>query len=395
MKCDQEKMKKFTVRDAKKTLEVLFEISDAVTTTRDLKELYRSIHNSLGRILDVDNFYIALHNEEKDSIFFPYHVDEKDDMPEEILNFSESASLTGQVIKAGEPLIFFEQDIIDFAKSRNRKTIGRICKIWLGAPLTIKNKVIGAIAIQSYTSPDHYKKEDLSLLHAVSQHIALAIERKESDKKLKEQRNILDKILQSSPVGICLLENRVFKWVNNEMLTMFGYKNKQEFKNAEVSMIYNSEADYKAAGKIISRDVKTKGKSDFDFDLKKKDGSLFKAHIILTGSNSEDPFERIIVTFADISQREHIQKEKLEKEKLQGVLEMAGAVCHEINQPLQAILGYSSLYQDNDAISSQELNHIKAQAARIGDITKRLSNITKYKTVDYPGNTKIVDIWGS
>ncbi len=85
----------------------------------------------------------------------------------------------------------------------------------------------------------------------------------------------------------------------------------------------------------------------------------------------------------------------LEKEKLQGVLEMAGAVCHEINQPLQTIIGYSTLYQEKDSISSRELNYIKAQAARIGDITKRLSNITQYKTINYPGNTKIVDIWGS
>lgn len=393
MTSDRGRIKKIVVRDAKKTLEVLFEISEAVTTTRDLNDLYRAIHHALGRILDVDNFYIALHNEEKDSISFPYHVDEKDDVPREIFNFSETASLTGQVIKAGEPLIFYDQDIIDFARAQNRKTIGTICKIWIGAPLTIKNRVIGVVSMQSYTSPDYYKKEDLNLLHAISQHIALAIERKESDEKLREQRKILEKILQSSPVGICLVENRIFKWVNNEMLTMFGYKI-QEFKNAELGMIYNSEAEYEEAGKIISRDVKKKGKSDFDFNLKKKDGSVFKAHIILAGSNSEHPFKSTIVTFADISQRELIQKEKLEKEKLQGVLEMAGAVCHEINQPLQAIMGYSSLYQDDDK-SSRELDHIKTQAARIADITKRLSNITKYKTMDYPGNTKIVDIWGS
>ena len=98
---------------------------------------------------------------------------------------------------------------------------------------------------------------------------------------------------------------------------------------------------------------------------------------------------------ADISQREVAQKAKLEKEKLQGVLEMAGAVCHEINQPLQTIIGYSTLYRDNETLSSREMDHIKAQAKRIGDITKRLSNITQYKTINYPGDTKIVDIWGS
>jgi transcriptional regulator with GAF, ATPase, and Fis domain len=59
-------------RDATKALEVLFEISEAVTTTRNLDELYRAIHKSLGKILRVNNFYIALHHEEKDSITFPW-----------------------------------------------------------------------------------------------------------------------------------------------------------------------------------------------------------------------------------------------------------------------------------------------------------------------------------
>ncbi|RLC06747.1 MAG: hypothetical protein DRH34_00075 [Deltaproteobacteria bacterium] len=395
MKGDKPQKKKAGTRDANKTLEVLFEISEAVTFTRNLDELYRVIHQSLGKILNVDNFYIALYHEERDSITFPYHVDEKDDDPEEIFDFSKTTSLTGQVIKAREPLIFFEQDIIDLARARNQRSTGTISKIWYGAPLIIKERVIGAIAMQSYKSPDDYTAADLTVLNTISQHIALAIERKESDEKLTRQRNILEKILESSPVAIGLVENRIFKWVNNEMLNMFGYEKKQDFENADVRMIYNSEADYEKVGKIIYRDLKKKRKSDIDFDLKRKDGTILKANIIITSSNFENPFKSTIVIFADISQRELAQKEKLEREKLQGVLEMAGAVCHEINQPLQSIIGYSTLYQDNDSLSPRELNNIKTQAMRIGAITKKLSNITQYKTINYPGNTKIVDIWGS
>ncbi|MBL6996218.1 PAS domain-containing protein [Desulfobacula sp.] len=218
---------------------------------------------------------------------------------------------------------------------------------------------------------------------------------KERDENLTNQQKILEKIIESSPVGISLVENRVFKWVNNEMLKMFGYEKKEDFENADAHMIYNSYEDYETAGQIIFHDLKEMGKSDFDFDLKRKDGTIFKAHIIITSPGIENSIKSTIVIITDISQREVAQKAKLEKEKLQGVLEMAGAVCHEINQPLQTIMGYSTLYQDNDIISSREMNHIKTQAKRIGEITKRLSNITHYKTINYPGDTKIVDIWGS
>ena len=77
---------------------------------------------------------------------------------------------------------------------------------------------------------------------------------------------------------------------------------------------------------------------------------------------------------------------------------MAGAVCHEINQPLQAIIGFSDLLlleRDDEKIMDRGLNAIKSQAERLGRITQKLSNVTHYKTVEYPGNRTIVDIWGS
>jgi len=83
-----------------------------------------------------------------------------------------------------------------------------------------------------------------------------------------------------------------------------------------------------------------------------------------------------------------------EKEKLQGVLEMAGAVCHELNQPLMAISGYSELLlmdMPEDKIQHKSLKKIKQQVDRVGDITKKLMCITRYKTKSYL-NKNIIDI---
>jgi len=44
-----------------------------------------------------------------------------------------------------------------------------------------------------------------------------------------------------------------------------------------------------------------------------------------------------------ITHRLQAETELRQHEKLQGVMEMAGAVCHELNQPMQAISGYSEI----------------------------------------------------
>jgi len=384
-------------RDLAGTIEVLFEISDAVTRTRDLDDLYRVIHKSLDKILNVNNFYIALLDEERDAVFFPYHVDEMDDDLEEILNFSREPACTGKVIKNRSPMIFYEQDILNLAREMGKRPLCTVAKIWLGAPLIVKNRVIGAMAIQDYNSATAYQEQDLVLLNSISQHVALAIERKEAEEKIKDQRRIMEKILESSPVGIALVQNRKFKWVNAEMVQMFGYGDKEEIQNNSVRMVYSATRDYDYAGQAIYDSLMTHGTADYEIDVVKKDGTLFPAHIRINCTDNDDPMAWTIATVTDISQRKAVEEETYERERLQGVLEMAGAVCHEINQPLQAILGYSELLLlgPEPDIAKKNLDSIKSQASRLGEITKRLSNITRYKTIEYPGNTKIVDIWGS
>ena len=73
---------------------------------------------------------------------------------------------------------------------------------------------------------------------------------------------------------------------------------------------------------------------------------------------------------------------------------MAGAVCHELNQPMQAISGYSeiimlSLEADHPLYNKFEI--IKQQIDRMGDMTRKLMTITRYETTDCL-NGKIIDI---
>ncbi len=84
-----------------------------------------------------------------------------------------------------------------------------------------------------------------------------------------------------------------------------------------------------------------------------------------------------------------------EREKLQGVLEMAGAVCHELNQPLQVVSVYAEmLLMDMPGNDPQfkMLTSIKTGVKRIGKLTEKIMNITRYKSKPYLSNGKIVDI---
>lgn len=102
-----------------------------------------------------------------------------------------------------------------------------------------------------------------------------------------------------------------------------------------------------------------------------------------------------VAILADLTSKNSAHMDRVRKEKLEGVLETAGAVCHEFNQPLQALSGYTELIalQKTDKARTSYVSKILDQVDRMHDITRKLQNITHYETTDYAGVTKIIDIY--
>ncbi|MBW1855312.1 MAG: hypothetical protein JRJ00_11655 [Deltaproteobacteria bacterium] len=89
------------------------------------------------------------------------------------------------------------------------------------------------------------------------------------------------------------------------------------------------------------------------------------------------------------------EKEQLHRGRLEGVLEMAGAVCHEMSQPMQIILGNSDLLLKHMSENNKlydKINKIREGIDRMRAITSKIKSITKYETKDYIGDIKIIDI---
>lgn len=97
----------------------------------------------------------------------------------------------------------------------------------------------------------------------------------------------------------------------------------------------------------------------------------------------------------DITEHRKAEEETLYREKLKSVIETAGAACHELNQPLQAVLGFSDLLSrklPKDAEAGKWVLKIRDQVERMAEITRKLNNITRYEVQEYLAGMKIVDL---
>ena len=118
---------------------------------------------------------------------------------------------------------------------------------------------------------------------------------------------------------------------------------------------------------------------------------LFSLAPVMDGQ--ENPSGSVAV-LVDLTEKNRAARDRMRKEKLEGVLEIAGAVCHELNQPLQTLSGYTELLtmtlegDENRAF----VEKLTPQIERMRDISNKLHSITRYETMDYGAQTKIIDI---
>jgi signal transduction histidine kinase len=130
----------------------------------------------------------------------PYFEDEKDNID----SWPLEKSLTGYVIKQNRPLLLTKQHISELEKKGEIVAIGTICEVWLGVPLHIEGKVIGAFVVQSYDNPLAYNEKDLEMLGFISHQISISIQRKQDIQNL---RIALSKAEESDRLKTAFLSN--------------------------------------------------------------------------------------------------------------------------------------------------------------------------------------------
>ena len=174
---------------------VIFQIAEAATTVSAMDELYQTIHQLLGKIINVNNFYIALYDQEKQLLSFPFCKDEVDIYPKPK---ALGRGLTEYMIHTGKSLFLPKTELFKLVEDGEIELIGTPAELYLGTPLKIKTRIIGVLAVQSYSANDVYSEKDLRVLEYVSGQIAAVIIHKQAEeiiRKSEEKHRLLSEEL--------------------------------------------------------------------------------------------------------------------------------------------------------------------------------------------------------
>ena len=346
------------------------EIVHALNETANLDQLLTRIHGSLKRILPAENCFVALHNPDDDTFYFPFLVDEFDSVPPPQ---KVGRSCTAYVFRTGRASLIPQREFDHLAASGEVELVGSPSPAWLGVPLKIPTATIGVLVVQHYQNENAYDQRDLEFLESVGGHIALAIERRRAEEELRKNESMLRLLFEHNPLPTWLYEIESLKFlrVNQAATELYGYSG-QEFSEMTVLDIRPEEQRAKALSYLKELEADAE---EHEFWLHRaKDGRTFEVETISHELKYAGKRVRLVVA-QDISERRQLEGQLRQAQKMEAVGRLAGGVAHDFNNLLMVIKGHTELLLNVLEPAEQitrKIEQIDKSADRAAALTRQL-----------------------
>jgi GAF domain-containing protein len=182
-------------RRAEKVQSGLYRIAELAGAAQDMQEFYAAVHAVVGELMPANNFFIALYDQERQLISWPYYADELDpDVPDpnkwDAFGSGDARGTTAYVLRVGEPQLLDHQRMRGLVEQGEIDLVGFTSEqaSWLGVPLQAEGRTAGVLVVQSYTQAIQYSEQDKELLAFVGQHVGAALSRARAIEETR-QRN--------------------------------------------------------------------------------------------------------------------------------------------------------------------------------------------------------------
>ena len=359
--------------------EIQFNIAHSMVTSPTIHDLFLTVKKELNKIIYANNLFIALYDLKTNNLTTQFGDDEK----EFVRNIPPEKSLSGKVMKAGKALLFTKKEIRKLADKGEIILIGERAEVWLGAPLTVKNKPMGVIAVQSYTNPKAYDEKAKEIMGIIANQLSLYIE----EKRTKEFNLKLSKATEQSPIIIQITNIAgTIEYVNPKFTEITGYttdevigQNPRILKSGE-----HSKAFYQKLWDTVLSGKEWKG----EFHNKKKNGELFwESALISPIYNDSGEITHLLAVKEDITEKKKILSELIRaKEKAEESDRLKTAflqnMSHEIRTPLNGILGFADLLAYENISADQTRTYAHYILSSGNRLLKLINNILDISRIE-------------
>lgn len=244
-----------------------------------------------------------------------------------------------------------------------------------GYPLLLEDRLVGVLAMFARKP---LSQTTLQALLAVSNLIALGIERKRSDESLGQAQQRLQYVLASSPAILFTLaveEHRILglSWISDNLREVLGH-GPEEATGADWWMANIHPEDCDRVVAEMQEQLFGQGRISHEYRFRHRDGTYrwTRGEIRMNYDSAGRPVEAV-GSWADVSEQKQLEEQLRQAQKMEAIGSLAGGVAHDFNNLLTIINGYSEIIQTQLAADSP----MRSLAREIGQAGERAASLTR------------------
>ncbi|MGB3223917.1 MAG: chemotaxis protein CheB [Desulforhopalus sp.] len=214
--------------------------------------------------------------------------------------------------------------------------------------------------------------------NGISVYFQVTTAQKEAQKELEHQKEILQAIIDNSPVMITMFDQKV-----NVLLVNRAFEEKSGWAQNEINSIDIMERCY--PDPVLRAEVlhyMQKASIEWkEIEMTTKNGETLDT----MWSNVRLDDKTMIGIGLDITEKKKIEDSLRESQKIDSLGTLAGGIAHDFNNILSAIIGYAEIAKEDLPESSPvttSLKHILTSGKRASELVKQILTFSRRQRVD-------------
>jgi len=369
-------------------------ISRMVNSTLDLDSVLNTIVQRIPVSLNAMGCTLRLFNPQTNQLELvaSYGVSES---YLERSNIEDEKNVT--MVLSGEPVAIYDVANDDRVLNKENMTSEGI-KSLLAVPIKVGDEIIGVLRIFSSKNRS-FSPSEINFAVTVAEAGGTAIQNARMYQKInllflqiEENERFLTDILDCIRPELIVVDRDRHVVLANKVCQRRLGREEGEILGMEYKELCPAMDDDDAVCPV-DQVLETGKPATYEHRMELEDGEHWFERTASPMFDENGEVEFVIEFIRDITMKKKLEQEHMERVELQGVVELAGTVAHEINTPLFAALGTAQILEED--IEDQELvadvQTIIRNLKSISELTRKMTSMTGFESREYVGDTNIVE----
>jgi two-component system phosphate regulon sensor histidine kinase PhoR len=326
-------------------LEALQRIGHKISASLDLDNVLSAVVEAAVELTEAEEGSLLLIEESSGELYMRAAKNFQDDFVR-TFRLPTHDSLAGQVLRTGKPVLLDEKE------PQKIKTAYLVHNL-LYVPLLIKERVIGVLGVDNRKGGHAFNNAHLTLLSALADYAAIAIENARLYAHTEIERNKLETILTNIAEGVIVIDqDRRLMLVNRMAREMFELTDENVSGRRIQEVIPHND--------LVNLLTRSRATEPFRSEITLEDGRVFYAQL------TPIPEVGQTATLQDITYLKELDRIKSD---------FVSTVSHDLRSPLTAILGYVELLERVGPVSELQREFIGRVQFNVQTITSLINDL--------------------